>query len=256
MIRTSRNADGRLLEIFLDRMAWRAAEVRDGRLGSLGRSLATWPMLRSPRRSSSTISALRLRSERATLTASSSPWVSILDILSGAVPLMLDVRQPEEAQRPRRTPASMLKEALGEAFEDVLVEALGAERYAVSHGLRTRSRSERCSRRISTRLYEKAAEMPLEGQLSVLPWGRVPGRPPWLLKMHGDVENGDTGPRKEDCAAPRPVGYLVVQCRCASRVTVFVGYSLRDSDFIELANEGRSDPGPERGSTQAMSGRC
>ena len=30
---------------------------------------------------------------------------------------------------------SMLKEALGEAFEDVLVAALGAERYAVSHGL-------------------------------------------------------------------------------------------------------------------------
>jgi hypothetical protein len=163
--------------------------------------------------------------------------VSILDILSGAVPLMLDVRQTGGSPEAPEDAGSMLKEALGEAFEDVLVEALGAERYAVSHGLLASLKVGEVLTTNIDQLYEKAAEMPLEGQLSVLPWGRVPGRPPWLLKMHGDVENGDLVLTKEDYATRhRPLG-SVVQSLLITRHLVFVGYSLRDSDFIELANE-------------------
>ena len=135
---------------------------------------------------------------------------------------------------------SMLKEALGEDFEEVLVAALGAQRYAVGHGLLASLRVGEVLTTNFDQLYEMAAEKPLEGRLSVLPWGRVPGRPPWLLKMHGDLKNGDLVFTKEDydnyASHHRPLG-AVVQALLITRHLVFVGYSLRDSDFVELANE-------------------
>ena len=74
----------------------------------------------------------------------------------------------------------------------------------------------------------------------MLPWGRVPGRPPWLLKIHGDLKNKDLVFTREDyddyATHHRPLG-AVVQALLITRHLVFVGYSLRDSDFVELANE-------------------
>jgi NAD-dependent SIR2 family protein deacetylase len=135
---------------------------------------------------------------------------------------------------------TMLKDALGEAFEDVLVAALGAERYAVSHGLLASLRVGEVLTTNIDQLYEKAAEMPFGRQLSVLPWGHVPGRPPWLLKIHGDLKNRDLVFTKEDydnyAVQHRPLG-AVVQSLLITRHLVFVGYSLRDRDFVELANE-------------------
>ena len=72
------------------------------------KSLATWPMLRSPRRHSSTISALNSGVNERRGRGFFLSMVSIVDILSGAVPLMLDVRQtggsPLEDLRRRGVP--------------------------------------------------------------------------------------------------------------------------------------------------------
>src|SRR5664280_2042454 len=55
--------------------------------------LATWPMLRSPRLQRSTISALNSGVNDRRGRGFFRSMVSILDILSGALPLMVDVRQ-------------------------------------------------------------------------------------------------------------------------------------------------------------------
>ena len=89
-------------------------------------------------------------------------------------------------------------------------------------------------------LYERAAKVPL-GRLSVLPWRRMPGRPPWLLKMHGDLgKMQDLVITREDYADydrnHGPLG-AVVQALLITRHLVFIGYSLRDKNFVKLANE-------------------
>jgi hypothetical protein len=87
-------------------------------------------------------------------------------------------------------------------------------------------------------LYELAADVPFGGLLSVLPWKRQPGRPPWLLKLHGDLESGDLVVTSEDYrrfARDHRVLGSVVQSLLVTRHLVFVGYSLRDRDFVDLA---------------------
>jgi len=93
-------------------------------------------------------------------------------------------------------------------------------------------------------LYEEAAEVPFASTLAVLPEGRMPGRPPWLLKMHGDLN----GARSSDDLVftteqysnfERDNGPLgaVLQSLMVTRHLIFVGYSLRDEDFVRLATE-------------------
>ena len=72
---------------------WRILHLTQVRTLVSVRSMATWPMLRSPRWHSSTISALNSGVNDRRGRGFFLSMVSILDILSGAVPLLVDVRQ-------------------------------------------------------------------------------------------------------------------------------------------------------------------
>jgi SIR2-like domain len=137
--------------------------------------------------------------------------------------------------------ATLLKTELGEQFDDRLRSALSKTSYALTHGLLASLRVEEVLTTNVDQLYEMAAEVPLApGKLSVLPWKRMPGRPPWLLKMHGDLDFADFVFTKADYGNFKSEhGALgaVLQALLITRHLVFVGYSLRDENFIVLANE-------------------
>jgi hypothetical protein len=123
-------------------------------------------------------------------------------------------------------------------FENHIRAQLPGERHAIAHGLLASMRVGEAVTTNFDRLYELAAEVPLEGGLSVLPWKRQPGRPPWLLKLHGDLDSGDLVVTSEDYrrfARDHRVLGSVVQALLVTRHLVFVGYSLRDRDFVDLA---------------------
>jgi NAD-dependent SIR2 family protein deacetylase len=139
--------------------------------------------------------------------------------------------------------ASRVQDSLGGREE--LVEAIRAQlpndRHAVAHGLLTSMRINEAVTTNFDQLYEVAAEVPFgEGELSVLPWNHQPGRPPWLLKLHGDLDSGDLVATREDYeqfVQHHGVLRSVVQSLLITRHLVFVGYSLRDSNFVKLASE-------------------
>ncbi len=136
--------------------------------------------------------------------------------------------------------ASQLQEHLGEQFRQAIRDHLPDVPYAVGHALLASLRVDEVITTNVDALYEKAAHEPFEGRLKVLPWGRSPGRPPWLLKMHGDLEEGNlvfTAEQYElNDQENGPLG-AIVQALLVTRHLVFVGYSLRDADFMRLADE-------------------
>jgi hypothetical protein len=144
------------------------------------------------------------------------------------------------ADHPPRA-ASRLKEVLRGGFEEALRAELSTESYGLTHGLLASLRVGEVLTTNIDGLYELAAIRPLwPEELSVLPWERMPGRPPWLLKMHGDLKNADLVFTEEDYGTfEEHHGVLgaVLQALLITRHLVFVGYSLRDENFVDLANE-------------------
>jgi hypothetical protein len=136
----------------------------------------------------------------------------------------------------------MVKDEIGaEALQVNIKLQLSGRRHAIAHGLLA---SMRISEAVTTNfddLYEMAAGAVFDNpRLSVLPWRRMPGRPPWLLKMHGDLVEGDLVFTSEDYrsfARQHRVLGAVVQGLLVTRHLLFVGYSLRDKNFLRLAGE-------------------
>ena len=136
--------------------------------------------------------------------------------------------------------ASLLRAHLGDGFIEALREQLPKGPHSIGHALLS---SLRVGEAVTTNvdaLYELASLVPFHHSLTVLPWGRTPGQPPWLLKMHGDLDKGDLVFTSEQYATfgrdNGPLG-AVVQALLVTRHLVFVGYSLRDKDFVQLARE-------------------
>lgn len=166
------------------------------------------------------------------------------DLIEGAAPpeLRSDPAFRRSLRRNLPRAASKVQGSLPsrEEFVARIRKQLPGVRHAVAHGLLTSMRiGEAVTTNFDT-LYELAAKVPLDGKLSVLPWKRQPGRPPWLLKLHGDLESGGLVVTSEDYRGfvrdHRVLG-SVVQSLLVTRHLVFVGYSLRDGDFIALAKE-------------------
>lgn len=138
--------------------------------------------------------------------------------------------------------ASVLQDRLGTArFRSLLRSNLTTKAVAVGHAILA---SMRISEAVTTNvdgLYETACDATFgKGQLSVLPWYRMPGKPPWLLKLHGDLKKGGlVFTRKDYRRFHKDHGVLgaVVQSLLVTRNLVFVGYSMRDENFLGLARE-------------------
>jgi hypothetical protein len=127
-----------------------------------------------------------------------------------------------------------LRYELGDTFDESLREQFSGALCGISHLLLA---SMRVGESITTNvdgLYERAAATAFQHDLAVLPWHRRPGRPPWLLKLHGDLELGGmvfTGAEYGELEQ-EGVAASIVQSLMMTRHLVFVGYSLHDSTFI------------------------
>jgi SIR2-like domain len=97
-------------------------------------------------------------------------------------------------------------------------------------------------------LFERACAFdgqPLDQAITVLPYGQVQQDRPWLLKLHGSLHHG-----KKDIVLSRSdymrlrhqrgALYGIVQALLVTKHLLFVGYSLKDEDFHELADEIRT----------------
>jgi NAD-dependent SIR2 family protein deacetylase len=167
-------------------------------------------------------------------------WAGLLAIIAAGTDLAeSDDFQQALSQDPPQA-ATMLRQRLGHAFIDALRIQLPPGRHAIGHALLASLRVEEAITTNIDSLYEQAAATPFDGRLSVLPWGRVPGRPPWLLKMHGDLQRGSlvfTAEQFEQFQVESAPLAALVQALLVTRHLVFVGYSLRDKDFVRLAKE-------------------
>jgi len=136
--------------------------------------------------------------------------------------------------------ASILRQRLGKPeFEGRLRQSLASDGYAVAHALVASMRIEEVVTTNFDDLYERACDTTFQPKgLCVLPWNRMPRRRPWLLKLHGDLRAGDLVFTSEDYkrfGEEHGVLGAVVQSLLVTRNLVFVGYSMRDVDFLDLA---------------------
>ncbi|WP_156657796.1 SIR2 family NAD-dependent protein deacylase, partial [Mycobacterium kyorinense] len=98
-------------------------------------------------------------------------------------------------------------------------------------------------------LFERASAYDgrtVEEAITVLPYGQVQQKRPWLLKLHGSLHHSaanDIVLTRSDYMRlrhQRGALYGIVQALLVTKHLLFVGYSLNDEDFHELADEIRT----------------
>ena len=147
----------------------------------------------------------------------------------------LDLRDQAAILRQR---ASKENRRLGE----LVAKHIGATNYSLTHSLLASLSVHESITTNYDSLYE-AAVGDRNGGLGLLPGDEVePGRP-WLLKLHGTIEDTDTFVlTREDylaLAARRGALLGVVQAMLLTKTMFFVGYSLSDEDFHGIVNDVR-----------------
>lgn len=137
--------------------------------------------------------------------------------------------------------AEALGKELGKRLQNVIVAAVSANRYGLSHSLLASMRMKEVVTTNYDDLFERACERPHNGKLKALPRERATGRQPWLLKLHGDaaVPKSIVLTRSQylDFDAKSAPLAAVVQAHMVTRHMLFVGYPLSDSNFIRLAHQ-------------------
>lgn len=132
-----------------------------------------------------------------------------------------------------------------------LEEALGRDdlRVGLTHALLASLQVQQAVTTNYDNLFERACAYdgrPIDKVITVLPYGKVePGRP-WLLKLHGSLDHRDASDivltRSDYMRLRHERGalYGIVQALLVTKHLLFVGYSLSDEDFHELADEIRT----------------
>lgn len=137
--------------------------------------------------------------------------------------------------------AEALGKELGDRLQNLIVSAVDAKQYGLSHSLLASMRMQEVVTTNYDDLFERACDRPHNGTLKVLPRERVTGRQPWLLKLHGDaaVPKSIVLTRSQylDFEARSAPLAAVVQAHMVTRHMLFVGYSLSDTNFIRLAHQ-------------------
>ena len=129
-----------------------------------------------------------------------------------------------------------------------LAQEIGSyQRFGLTHSLLASIGAEQAVTTNYDNLYERACTRPgnaLDDDLAVLPYGRVAENRPWLLKLHGSLDQLDredhivlTRPDYMSLARERSALFGIVQALLVTKHLLFVGYSLSDEDFHQLVDE-------------------
>ncbi|MGE2736086.1 SIR2 family protein [Mycolicibacterium vaccae] len=139
----------------------------------------------------------------------------------------------------REDVATSLRDALGDRYHNVLCELLDAPRHAVGHALLANLRVPQMVTTNFDPCLELALHPVVDGQYKVLARELANGDQPWLLKLNGDVKapksivlTRDEFDRHEVESQPLRG---VVQALMLTSHLLFVGYSMREESFLELA---------------------
>ena len=140
--------------------------------------------------------------------------------------------------------AEPAKEQMGEKYVDFMQEKFDLSHHALGHALLAGLRI----RQVVTTNYDPCLELamdPLWGEdgYRVLTRHLAVGGSPWLLKLHGDVRRPKTmvltASDYETLKVNGGALHGVVQSLMLTSHLLFVGFSLADTDFAELAREVR-----------------
>ena len=137
--------------------------------------------------------------------------------------------------------AGLIQEDLGEVpFAAVLKDALSVPLYALGHALLASIRPAEVITTNFDTLYDQACERPHGDGLRKLPFERAEPGAPWLLKLHGDVTGGHMILTEREFLGYdnqwRPLASMVQAAMMTSHV-LFVGYSLKDANFVRLGRD-------------------
>ena len=184
-------------------------------------------------------------------------WRELLEQLS--VSHLPDLSQPQQdslAKLDLRDHATLIEKELGgrPALLSKITELMGGDDRPIglTHALLASLGTRQAVTTNYDNLFERACAFegqPLDEALTVLPYGRVRENRPWLLKLHGSLQYRK-GDREKDIVLTRSdymrlrhqrgALYGIVQALLVTKHLLFVGYSLRDEDFHELADEIRT----------------
>jgi hypothetical protein len=149
-------------------------------------------------------------------------------------------RVGELLQIPPVDAARLLEKDLGPRFRPTLRGELSKPLHALGHALLASLRVPEAITTNFDALYEQACAATFDDRPPKLPWERAqPGRP-WLLKMHGDIDNEHIVLSRDSYlgydALWRPLASMV-QTAMMTRHLLFVGYSLTDENFVRLGRD-------------------
>ena len=167
-------------------------------------------------------------------------WLGLLNWLAGEA----NMPAPDSEHINNQDFAEELRASLGvQRFEQLMQEKIQVPNHALSHGLLA---GLRVGQMVTTN-YDPCMETALAGvqggeaRFRVLTRQLASGDRPWLLKLHGDIARPDTLvlTRSDYDHLRKDRGALsgVVQALMLTGHLLFVGFSLVDEDFLDLASE-------------------
>ncbi|MBM7245177.1 SIR2 family protein [Rhodococcus fascians] len=171
-------------------------------------------------------------------------WDSLLSQLKNTLLPDLDPEEFSELgvlDRAQMLANSSPSKALGHSVSN-LIKSAGAKKPTLSHCLLASLNVAKVVTTNYDSLYEDAFNAAhRSASISVLPRGDVVANQPWLLKMHGDVEDPDSIvlSRRDFVqydAERRPLG-SIVQSLMSTGHLVVIGASMTDDNVLRLAHE-------------------
>lgn len=175
-------------------------------------------------------------------------WQDLLTMLHGDV-----ISEEEKSTLSNLDPrdhATLIELALGGRVQ-LLAKLAGVignyRRFGLTHSLLASIGAQQAVTTNYDDLYERAFQRPgrnHEDDLAVLPYGLVAENRPWLLKLHGSINQLDhqdhivlTRNDYMTLARERSALFGIVQALLVTKHLLFVGYSLSDEDFHQLVDE-------------------
>lgn len=180
-------------------------------------------------------------------------WRRLLERLSESQLTDLSRRERESLSKlDLRDYATLIENAVGRnALLSRMKELLGGTdlHIGLTHALLASLGAKQAVTTNYDNLFERACAYDgrsIEKAMTVLPYGKVQPELPWLLKLHGSLHHGgakDIVLTRSDYTRlrhQRGALYGIVQALLVTKHLLFVGYSLSDEDFHELADEIRT----------------